>query len=75
MYIGLHVKYRYCCQILMKFEFSGQSFLKYSNLKFHEHPSSFHADGQIDGRRDKHRQTDRTKSIVAFRNSAKARQI
>jgi len=24
----------------MKFEFSGQIFEKYSNLKFHEHPSS-----------------------------------
>jgi len=22
MYVGLHVKYRYYCQILMKFEFS-----------------------------------------------------
>jgi hypothetical protein len=28
MYIGLHVKYRYCCQILMELEFSGQIFEK-----------------------------------------------
>jgi hypothetical protein len=31
---------RFSCQILMKFEFSRQSFEKYSNLKFHENPSS-----------------------------------
>jgi len=41
MYIGLHVKYRYSCPILMKFEFSRQISEKYSNIKFHEHPSSW----------------------------------
>jgi hypothetical protein len=40
MYLGLHVKYRYCCQILMKLEVSGQIFEKYSNIKFHANPSS-----------------------------------
>ena len=40
MYIGLYVKYRYCCQILMKLEFSRQIFEKYSNIKFHENPYS-----------------------------------
>ena len=29
MYIGLHAKYRYSHQILMKLEFSGQIFEKY----------------------------------------------
>jgi hypothetical protein len=28
------------CLILMKFKFSPQIFKKYSNIKFHEHPSS-----------------------------------
>ena len=40
MYIGLHVKYRYCCKILMKLQFSRQIFEKYANAKFHECPSS-----------------------------------
>ena len=40
MYIGLHVKYRYCCQILMKLEFSQHIFEKYPHIKFHENPSS-----------------------------------
>jgi len=40
MYIGLHVKYLYSCQILIKLEFSRQIFEKYSNTKFHENPSS-----------------------------------
>jgi len=39
-YIGLHVKARHSCQILMKLEFSRQIFEKYSNIKFHENPSS-----------------------------------
>jgi hypothetical protein len=33
MYIGLHVKYS--CQVLMKLEFSQQTFDEYSNIKFH----------------------------------------
>jgi hypothetical protein len=40
MYIGLHVKYRCSSPTLMKLEFSGQFFEKYSNIKFHENPSS-----------------------------------
>jgi hypothetical protein len=36
MYIGLHVKYRYCCQILMKLEFSRQIFKECWNTKFHD---------------------------------------
>jgi hypothetical protein len=52
-YIGLRVKTRQSCQILMKHEFSRQIFKKYSNIKFHENPSSgaelFHAGGQTDG--------------------------
>jgi len=30
----------YFCPILMKLEFSRQSFEKYSDIKFHENPSS-----------------------------------
>jgi hypothetical protein len=48
----------------MKLEFSGKIFEKYSNIKFHENPSSgcrvFHANGR----------TDTTKPIVAFGNFA-----
>jgi hypothetical protein len=40
MFIGLHVKYRYSCQLLINFEFSQQIFEKYSNIKFHENLSS-----------------------------------
>ena len=40
MYIGLHVKYRYCCQILMELEFSRNIFEKFSHIEFHENPSS-----------------------------------
>ena len=50
----------------MKPEFSRQAFEKYSNIKFHENPSSgagmFHADGE----------TDRHDESVPFRNVAKA---
>jgi len=31
---------RYCCPILMKLEFCTQTFEKYSNIRFHENPSS-----------------------------------
>jgi hypothetical protein len=31
---------RYSCPILMKLEFSGQNFAKYSNIEFHQNPSS-----------------------------------
>jgi len=65
--IGLHVKYRYSCQILIKIEFSRQVLEKYSHIynftkirpvgaKF------FHADGQ----------KDMTKLTVACRNFANA---
>jgi hypothetical protein len=67
MYIGLHVKYRYCCQILMKLEFSRQILEIYSNIKFHENPSS-------GSRVVACGQTDMTKLIVAFRNFANAPQ-
>jgi hypothetical protein len=41
MYIGLHVKYRYCCQVLMKLELSRQIFKKHSNIEFHENFRNF----------------------------------
>jgi len=56
---------RYSFQILMKLEFSLQIFERYSNIKFHENPSSGNR-VVLSG------QTDITKLIVAFRNFAKA---
>ena len=38
MYVYIYVKYRYSCQILMKFDLSRQIFKKYPNIKFHENP-------------------------------------
>jgi hypothetical protein len=52
MYIGLHVKYRYCCQILMKLEFSRRFFEKLS-VKFHENPSTGSRDVRF-GQTDRH---------------------
>ena len=40
MCLYLYVNIRYSCQILMKFEISRQIFVKSSNIKFHENPSS-----------------------------------
>jgi len=40
MYIGLHVKYALLLSFLMKLDCSQQIFEKYSNIKFHENPSS-----------------------------------
>jgi hypothetical protein len=61
MYIGLHVKY----PLFKKLEFCRQIFVKSSNIKFHENPSS--------GSRDVPRgRTDMTKLIVTFRNFANA---
>jgi hypothetical protein len=65
--INVHVHYCFYFQILIKLEFSKQIFKKYSNIKFHENPSS---GSQVVpcGRTD--RQTDMTKPIVTFRNFA-----
>ena len=58
----------FTCQILMKLWFSRQIFEKYTNIKFHENPSSGSRvpSGRTDG------QTNMTKLIVAFRNLANA---
>jgi hypothetical protein len=49
MYIGLHVKYRYSRQILMKFKLSRQILEKHLYINFYEiRPVAvqlFHADG------------------------------
>jgi hypothetical protein len=68
MYIGLHVKYRYSCQILMKLEFVDRfpkntrisSFMKIRVLG----AELFHTDGQTD--------RDVTKLMVAFRKFSNA---
>jgi len=62
MYIGLHVKYRYSCQIAMKLEFSRQIFEKYSNIELHENPSS-DSQAAACGRTDKH---DEVKSLLFY---------
>jgi hypothetical protein len=52
----------YCCQILIKFKFSQQIFKKFSNIKFHENPSSGSRVvpcGQTDGQMDRHVETSR----------------
>jgi len=56
----------YSYQILRKLEFSQQIFKKFSNIKFHEDPSSESVVpcGQMGG------QTDVMKLTVAFRNFA-----
>jgi hypothetical protein len=64
-YIGLHVKYRYCYQILMKLVCSRLIFEKSSNIKLHENPSS-------GSRVVPCGQTDMTKLRVACRNFANA---
>ena len=53
----------YSCQILTRLEFYRHIFEKYSNLKFHENPSS-------GSRIVPCGQTDMTKPIVAIRNLA-----
>jgi hypothetical protein len=66
---------RYSGLILMKFKFSRKIFEKYSNMKFHENPSSGSRDvpcGQTNGLTETDRQTDMMKLIAVFRNSAKA---
>jgi hypothetical protein len=55
----------YSCHVLMKLEFSGNISEKYSNIQFHENPSSGSRVFPC-GRTDRH--TDMTKIIVAFRN-------
>ena len=54
----------------MKLEFSCQIFEKYSNVKFHENPSS--GSRVVQYERTTEGQTDMTKLIVAFRNFASA---
>jgi hypothetical protein len=40
MYIGLYVKCRYSCQILLKIEIPLRFLEKLANIKFQENPSS-----------------------------------
>jgi len=69
MYISLHVKHRYTCQILMKLEFSRQTFEKYSNIKFHENPSIW-SRGVPCGRKD---MTEINSRIPQFGNAPNKR--
>ena len=74
MYIGLHIKYRYSSNILVKLELYRQIFAKYTNITFHEDPFSGNRDftcGRTDGRTDR-RKTDMTELTVAFLNFAYA---
>ena len=67
MYIGLHVKCRYCCQTLIKLQYSRQSLEQVLNIKFHENPSRECLVVTCG-------QTDMTQLIVAFRDVANAPQ-
>jgi hypothetical protein len=63
MYIGLHVKYRYFFQIVMKLDFSRHIFKKHLNIKFCENISNVSrvfTCGWTDGH------TDTTKLTVVF---------
>ena len=40
MYSGLNEITRHCCQFIINPEYSGQIFEIYSNVRFHENPSS-----------------------------------
>ena len=62
---------RYSSQILMELEFSRKIFEKYSNMKFHENPSSGSRQVRPGGRWGERTdgETDMTKLTVAFRNS------
>ena len=65
MYKSIIIKSRYSCRILLEFEFPGEIFEKYSNIKFHENPSS-------GSRVVSYGRTDMTKLIVAFLNIVNA---
>ena len=61
MCIGLHVKYRLSLSDFKNLDFSRQIFEKYSDLKFHENPSTWsrvvscgRKDGRTDERMDRH---------------------
>jgi len=56
---------RYTCQILIKLEFSRPVFEQYTNIKFHENPSS-------GSRIVPCGRTDMMKLIIAFRSLANA---
>jgi len=80
MYIGINVKRRYSCHILMKFTTSREIFAKYSNIKFHENPSGWSrivpwGETRTEPERRTDKQADVTKLIVTFRNSANALKI
>jgi hypothetical protein len=76
MHIGLHVKYRYARQIVIKIGFCRQIFEIYSDIKFNENPSSGSRVvlcSQVEGRKDG--QTDMTELTLAFRNFANAHKM
>jgi len=59
----------------MKLDFSRRIFEKYSNIKFHENPSSGSrviSCERLDGHTDGQRQTDMTKLIFTSRHFANA---
>ena len=64
---------RYSCQILMKFAFSKQIFEKYTDIQFHENPSSGSrvvpcegTDQRTDGKTETIRRTHMMKLSVVF---------
>ena len=70
MYVGLHIKYPFFYQILMKLEFSRDIFEKCSTIKFHENPSSWsrvvqcgRTDRRTGGWTDRHDEVDTRLSL------------
>ena len=62
----------YSCQILMNFEYSQQIFEVYTNMKFHENPSSR---SRVVRCGQTGRRTDMVKPVVAFRHFANVPKI
>ena len=73
-YIGLHVSYPLFLSYLKNLEFSRQIFEKYSNIKFHENPSSggpscyLRTDGKRDSQTDRLDKANRRFSQLCKRN-------
>jgi len=67
MYIRFLINIRHSCQMLMKCQFSQQIFKIYSNIKFHENPSS---GSRVVACINRDGQTGMTKPIAAFHNFA-----
>ena len=71
MYVGLRVNYPLFLSEFNETSFFSKDFRKYSNISFHENPSSGSRDVLI--HTDVRTERDMTNLLVAFRNFANAR--